>query len=82
MDSLALLPALLDLNIPKTQFHGFSITKTKILSTKKHKNAGFFIFATPFAKPSEIDPVFSYAVRKDPFGRSQPHGRYFLDAAG
>ena len=34
MDSLMLL-TLLDLNIPKSQYHGCSITKTKILSTEK-----------------------------------------------
>lgn len=41
-----------------------------------------FISIIPFAKLSEIDPVFSYAVREDPFGRSQPHCRFALVATG
>jgi hypothetical protein len=37
MDSLMLLLTLLDLNIAKFEYHGFSITNTEGLSTEKEQ---------------------------------------------
>jgi len=59
MDSLMLLLTLLDLNIAKSEYHGFIITDTKILSTDKATKgltlivctqqgiAGYFSFPLP-----------------------------------
>jgi hypothetical protein len=38
--------------------------------------------SVPSTNRSEIDPVFSYAVREDPLCRSQPSCRFCLVAAG
>jgi hypothetical protein len=53
------------------------------VSRPRAGDSRFLSFAplVPSAKPCEVDPVFSYAIRENPFGRSQPPRRFTLVAA-